>query len=106
MSRLEQLEPGAVVPGERATVVVITLHGAHEHFARCLPSVLAHTPTDVPVLVADDAGPDPASRALAERVAAGRPTACSGSASRRTSATSATCNAAFATCGRADVACS
>jgi GT2 family glycosyltransferase len=51
-------------------VVCVPLYGAHEHFARCLRSLIAHTPTDVPLLVADDATPDPASRALAEELEA------------------------------------
>ncbi len=51
-------------------VVCVPLYGAHDHFARCLRSLLAHTPADVPILVADDAGPDPASRALVDELAA------------------------------------
>lgn len=52
-------------PDVRA-VVCIPLYGAHDAFVQCLRSVLAHTPVDVPILVADDAGPDPASRAWLE----------------------------------------
>jgi glycosyltransferase involved in cell wall biosynthesis/GT2 family glycosyltransferase len=51
-------------------VVCIPLYGAHDLFVRCLGSILAHTPRGVPILVADDAGPDPASRAFAEQIAA------------------------------------
>jgi len=47
-------------------VVCIPLYGAHDHFVRCLHSLLAHTPQDVPILVADDRTPDPASRAFTE----------------------------------------
>jgi GT2 family glycosyltransferase/glycosyltransferase involved in cell wall biosynthesis len=51
-------------------VVCVPLYGAHDHFARCLSSLLAHTPADVALLVADDATPDPASRALVEELQA------------------------------------
>jgi GT2 family glycosyltransferase/glycosyltransferase involved in cell wall biosynthesis len=50
-------------------VVCIPLYGAHDFFVRCLSSVLAHTPRSVPVLIADDAGPEPASRRFAEELA-------------------------------------
>ena len=67
-------------PGERIddltsgdAVIVIPLFGAHDLFARCLTSVVAHAPAGTTILVADDHGPDPASRRLAdELVAAGR----------------------------------
>jgi glycosyltransferase involved in cell wall biosynthesis len=42
--------------------VCIPVYGAHEQFAACLESVLAHTPTSVPILVCDDASPDERSR--------------------------------------------
>jgi len=48
--------------------VCIPLYGAHDLFVRCLSSILDHTPCSVPILVADDAGPDPASRAFAEEL--------------------------------------
>jgi GT2 family glycosyltransferase/glycosyltransferase involved in cell wall biosynthesis len=57
-----------LTPGDRAglgdapTVVCIPLYGAHELFKRCLRSLLRHTHRDVPILVADDADPDPAAR--------------------------------------------
>ena len=41
-----------------AIVVVIPVYGSHERFVECIRSVLAHTPTDVPLLVVDDASPD------------------------------------------------
>lgn len=47
-------------------VVCIPVYGAYDLFVRCLGSILAHTPPSVPILVADDAGPDPAARAFAE----------------------------------------
>lgn len=55
-------------PGQRANVanapgvVCIPLYGAHEQFKGCLRSVLRHTHRGVPIIVADDADPDPAAR--------------------------------------------
>lgn len=40
----------------------IPVYGAHDLFVACLRSVLAHTPESVPILVCDDASPDPRSR--------------------------------------------
>ena len=51
------------MPSPAGAAVCIPLFGAHDVFVRCLKSVLAHTPTDVPIVVADDRGPDPASEA-------------------------------------------
>ncbi|MBI5105947.1 MAG: glycosyltransferase [Solirubrobacterales bacterium] len=66
---LHEIGPGVGLAGERGrAVVVIPLYGAHDLFARCLHSVLAHTPEDVAILVADDASPDPASLALAREL--------------------------------------
>jgi len=49
----------ARVHAERGDVVLcIPVHGAHDEFVECLHSVLAHTPTEVPIVVADDASPD------------------------------------------------
>jgi GT2 family glycosyltransferase/glycosyltransferase involved in cell wall biosynthesis len=54
-----------LVPGERLgtrrgeAVVCIPVYGAPELFAECLTSVLAHTPRDIRILIADDASPDP-----------------------------------------------
>ena len=39
-------------------VVCIPVYGAPELLARCLRSVLNHTPSAVPVLIADDCSPD------------------------------------------------
>ncbi|MGO9898404.1 MAG: glycosyltransferase [Solirubrobacteraceae bacterium] len=56
---VESVDPGAVIGAHRGEVVVcIPVYGAHEFFVGCLGSVLAHTPTDVRILVADDASPD------------------------------------------------
>lgn len=52
-------------------VVCIPLYGAHDLFVRCLSSVLAYTSRAVTIIVADDAGPDPASRAFVETLATG-----------------------------------
>jgi GT2 family glycosyltransferase len=38
--------------------VCIPVYGGHGHFVSCLRSVLAHTATDVRVLICDDASPD------------------------------------------------
>jgi len=60
-SGLRELGPGETLGLERGEAVVcIPVYGAPELFAECLTSVLAHTPRDVPILIADDASPDPA----------------------------------------------
>jgi len=57
------IEVGARIGARRGeTVVCIPVHGGHEHFVRCLGSVLAHTPSQVPIVICDDASPDPRSR--------------------------------------------
>jgi GT2 family glycosyltransferase len=54
---------------ERSDVVVcIPVYGAHELFVRCLDSVLAHTPSDVHILICDDASPDARSREVVARL--------------------------------------
>lgn len=40
-------------------VVVVPVYGAAEHVTRCLRSILEHTATDIPIVVADDATPGP-----------------------------------------------
>ena len=47
-------------------VIVVPLFGSHESFTRCLSSILRHTDRAVPVLIADDASVDPASRSWVE----------------------------------------
>jgi len=42
------------------TAVCIPVYGAADLFFQCVRSVLAHTPVDVPILIADDASTDPA----------------------------------------------
>jgi GT2 family glycosyltransferase/glycosyltransferase involved in cell wall biosynthesis len=60
---LHELSPGEPVGAARGEIVVcIPVYGAPGLFAECLTSVLAHTPVDVPILIADDASPDPAIR--------------------------------------------
>jgi glycosyltransferase involved in cell wall biosynthesis/GT2 family glycosyltransferase len=54
--------------GRGDAVVCIPLYLGHDHFARCLKSILAHTPASVPILVADDRTPEPASLALVEEL--------------------------------------
>jgi GT2 family glycosyltransferase/glycosyltransferase involved in cell wall biosynthesis len=58
---LRELAPGETLEAQRGeTVVCIPVYGAPELFAECLTSVLAHTPREVQILIADDASPDPA----------------------------------------------
>jgi GT2 family glycosyltransferase/glycosyltransferase involved in cell wall biosynthesis len=52
--------------------VCIPVFGAYDLFAQCLLSVVTHTPPDVPVLVCDDATPDPRLRSLLEDAIRGR----------------------------------
>jgi GT2 family glycosyltransferase/glycosyltransferase involved in cell wall biosynthesis len=62
---LRELAPGDSLVAERGEVVVcVPVYGAPELFAECLTAVLAHTPADVRILVADDASPDPAIHAF------------------------------------------
>jgi GT2 family glycosyltransferase/glycosyltransferase involved in cell wall biosynthesis len=58
---LRRLGAGEALEAERGEAVVcIPVYGAQSLFAECLTSVLAHTPSDVRILIADDASPDPA----------------------------------------------
>jgi GT2 family glycosyltransferase/glycosyltransferase involved in cell wall biosynthesis len=60
---MRDLEPSQTLGAERGEVVVcIPVYGASELFAECLASVLAHTPLDIRIMIADDASPDPAIR--------------------------------------------
>ena len=47
----------------------IPLHGGHEHFVSCIRSVLAHTATDIRILISDDASPDSRSEQFVEDLA-------------------------------------
>jgi GT2 family glycosyltransferase/glycosyltransferase involved in cell wall biosynthesis len=63
------IDVSAHVPVERGDVVIcIPLHGAHDEFVECVQSVLAHTPADVPIVIADDASPDDRSRRFLEEL--------------------------------------
>lgn len=42
-------------------IVCIPVFAGHDYFVACLTSVLAHTSADVPILICDDASPDPRS---------------------------------------------
>lgn len=46
----------------------IPVHGAHEQFIGCLSSALVHTPTNVPIVICDDASPDGRSEDLVRRL--------------------------------------
>jgi glycosyltransferase involved in cell wall biosynthesis/GT2 family glycosyltransferase len=64
------IQPGASVGAARGEIVVcVPVYGAHEHFVRCIESVLAHTSSAVPILVCDDASPDGRSEDLVRRLA-------------------------------------
>jgi GT2 family glycosyltransferase len=64
-----ELMPGGRLDVERGDAVVcVPVYGGHEHFVCCLQSLLAHTPDDVPILVADDCTPEPASRDFVEKL--------------------------------------
>jgi GT2 family glycosyltransferase/glycosyltransferase involved in cell wall biosynthesis len=68
---LERAQPGETVGlGRGAAAVCIPLYGQQDLFAQCLQSVLAHTSSDVLILVADDASPDPASERFLEELTA------------------------------------
>jgi glycosyltransferase involved in cell wall biosynthesis len=63
------LPQGARLDVERGDVVVcVPLYSGHDHFVRCVRSLLAHTPVGVPLLVADDCTPEPASRDFMEEL--------------------------------------
>lgn len=54
------IQPGATLGTQRDEVVVcIPVYNGYEQFVGCLRSVLAHTPPEVPILICDDASPDP-----------------------------------------------
>ncbi len=56
--QLDWLDTGEVLDVARGDVVVCIPIFGHEHFPACLRSVLEHTPTDVKLLICDDASPD------------------------------------------------
>jgi GT2 family glycosyltransferase/glycosyltransferase involved in cell wall biosynthesis len=67
---LRELAPGERLDMKRDEVVVcIPVYKAVGLFAECLTSVLAHTAVDVPILIADDASPDPAIPAFVSSLA-------------------------------------
>ncbi|UTI65064.1 glycosyltransferase [Paraconexibacter antarcticus] len=103
LSTLQGDRPLEVTDG--TTVVVIPLYGQHELFAQCLSSVLEHTPVDVPILVADDASPDEASRWWVAELEAGGHLrhAVYWSRAEINAGFVGNCNRAFALCGRGDV---
>jgi GT2 family glycosyltransferase len=67
---VRRIQPGAALGTQRGDVVVcIPVYGGHEHFVGCLRSVLAHTAPTVPILVCDDASPDPRSHEFVSKLA-------------------------------------
>jgi GT2 family glycosyltransferase/glycosyltransferase involved in cell wall biosynthesis len=63
------IDASARVSAERGDVALcIPLYGAHVEFVECMRSVLAHTPADVPIVIADDASPDDRSRSFLEEL--------------------------------------
>lgn len=59
---LSHISVGDEIDLAGSTVVVcVPLYGAHDMFVRCFKSLLEHTPESAPILIADDAGPDPSS---------------------------------------------
>jgi GT2 family glycosyltransferase/glycosyltransferase involved in cell wall biosynthesis len=63
------IDASARVPTQRGEVALcIPLHGAHAEFVECIRSVLAHTPVETPIVVADDASPDDRSRRFLEEL--------------------------------------
>jgi GT2 family glycosyltransferase len=71
---LNILQPGEALALPRGSAAVcVPVYGAAELFAQCLRSLLRATPDDVPILIADDAGPDPGVRALLDEIAAATP---------------------------------
>ena len=54
-------------------VVCVPVHGAYDLFVQCIRALLAHTPTEVGILVADDGSPDPAIGTFVAEVARAHP---------------------------------
>src|SRR5262249_1440859 len=71
-SRLTRLAPGDAIAVDRGRPVgCIPVFGQHELVVRGLGSVLAHTPADVPILVADGASPERETELHLEQLGAG-----------------------------------
>jgi len=69
---LEQIGPDVILDLPRGSAAVcVPVFGAHDLVVQCLRSVLTHTPNDVPILVADDATPDPRTFRFLETLAEG-----------------------------------
>ncbi len=64
------IQPGATLGTQRGDVVVcVPVYAGHEHFIDCMRSVLAHTAPEIPILVCDDASPDPRSHEFVGKLA-------------------------------------
>jgi GT2 family glycosyltransferase len=60
----ELVAPERLALDRGQAAVCVPVHGAYDLFVQCIRAILVHTPTDVPILVADDGSPDPAVRAF------------------------------------------
>ena len=69
MPVIDLQQGGRVEAGGAGMVVCVPVFGAHDLFKRCLASLVAHTPPEIPILVADDADPDPGARSWLETLA-------------------------------------
>lgn len=66
---VEHLVPGAQAQLDRGEAVVcVPVYGGIDVLGQCMRALLAHTPARAPILVADDASPDPAVRALVDEL--------------------------------------
>jgi GT2 family glycosyltransferase/glycosyltransferase involved in cell wall biosynthesis len=64
---LRRLAPGESIGAERGqTVVCIPVFGAADLFTECLSSALEHTEPETPIVILDDASPDPGIGAFVE----------------------------------------
>lgn len=72
---LHEVGPESTLCVQRSGVAVcVPVYGAPDKLAECLRALTRHTDAAVPILVADDASPDPEIRRLVERVADAHPT--------------------------------
>lgn len=66
---VREIEPGQSLGLAREqTVLCIPVYGAKDFFSQCIASVLRTVPDEVPILIADDATPDPGLQEMVERL--------------------------------------